>query len=140
MGPDRVWLQDHNEPGLRMTRSFGDTVAHSVGCIAVPEIVEYTIKKNDRFLVIASDGIWEWLSNQDVGRILYPYYLQDDAEGAAERIIREAHDAWLGQLDGIIDDITCYIVFLKQDVKKEETKDGEQKEEEEGKTDEQDEK
>ena len=116
-----------------MTRSFGDTVAHSVGCTAVPEIVEYTIKKNDRFLVIASDGIWEWLSNQDVGRILYPYYLKDDAEGAAERIIREAHDAWLGQLDGIIDDITCYIVFLKQeeDAQKEEKKDEEKEEEKE---------
>ena len=33
VGPERVWLQDHDIPGLAMSRSLGDTVAHSVGRI-----------------------------------------------------------------------------------------------------------
>lgn len=31
VGPARVWLKNQNIPGLAMSRSIGDTVAHSVG-------------------------------------------------------------------------------------------------------------
>jgi len=36
LGPERVWLKDIDVPGLAMSRSFGDTVAASVGVIAIP--------------------------------------------------------------------------------------------------------
>ena len=42
LGPLRVWLKSEDVPGLAMTRSFGDGVAHSVGCNAEPEMSEYT--------------------------------------------------------------------------------------------------
>lgn len=112
MGPKRVWLMDYDEPGLAMTRSFGDTIAHSVGCSDTPEILEYSIQMRDRFLVIATDGIWQWLSNQDVGKTIYPFYLKNDAEGAAIQIMKEANSAWLEHSEGIVDDMTCIIVFL----------------------------
>jgi serine/threonine protein phosphatase PrpC len=41
LGPLRVWLKEEDVPGLAMTRSFGDQVAHSVGCNAEPEMNEY---------------------------------------------------------------------------------------------------
>lgn len=41
LGPLRVWLKSEDVPGLAMTRSFGDGVAHSVGCNAEPEMSEY---------------------------------------------------------------------------------------------------
>ena len=41
LGPLRVWLKTEDVPGLAMTRSFGDAVAHSVGCNAEPEMSEY---------------------------------------------------------------------------------------------------
>lgn len=31
VGPARVWLKNQNIPGLAMSRSLGDTVAHTVG-------------------------------------------------------------------------------------------------------------
>ena len=31
IGPKRVWLPDQEVPGLAMSRSMGDCVAHSVG-------------------------------------------------------------------------------------------------------------
>lgn len=31
VGPERVWLPDRDIPGLAMSRSLGDTIAHSVG-------------------------------------------------------------------------------------------------------------
>jgi serine/threonine protein phosphatase PrpC len=42
-----------------MARSFGDYVASSVGVIAIPEVIRQKLEKNDMFIVIASDGIWE---------------------------------------------------------------------------------
>ena len=41
MGPHRVWMKDENIPGLAMSRSFGDTVAHQVGVISEPEIMTF---------------------------------------------------------------------------------------------------
>ena len=36
-----------------------------VGLIAVPHIVKYSLKPFDKYLVIASDGIWDEMSDQD---------------------------------------------------------------------------
>ena len=34
--------------------------------MAEPEIFEFTITKADKMIVIASDGVWEFLSNEEV--------------------------------------------------------------------------
>lgn len=59
VGPARVWLRDENIPGLAMSRSFGDYVASSVGVTSEPEILKHVMTPNDKFMVVASDGIWE---------------------------------------------------------------------------------
>ena len=38
------------------------------------EINIYDISEDDRFLIIASDGVWEFLSNEDVARIAFQFY------------------------------------------------------------------
>ena len=75
------------------------------------EINIYDISPDDRFLVIASDGVWEFLSNEQVGDIVLPFYLQGHAEQAANCIVREATNQWK-QREDVIDDITCVVVFL----------------------------
>ena len=94
-----------------MTRSFGDAVAAQVGVIAEPEVGDHDLGKQDKVIVLASDGIWEFLKNEDVGRIIYPFYLKKNAEGAAECLVREAFKRWKKEEDSI-DDITCIVVFL----------------------------
>ena len=37
-GPQRLWVNHVNTPGLAMSRSIGDTVAHSVGCSCEPDM------------------------------------------------------------------------------------------------------
>jgi len=82
VGPARVWLKHENIPGLAMARSIGDRIAAQVGVIADPgfsislykrndllsflEIKEFEITEEDKFIVIASDGVWEFLSNAQV--------------------------------------------------------------------------
>jgi cGMP-dependent protein kinase len=46
-----------------MSRSLGDTIAHSVGCAAEPDITYTALNPQDRIVMLASDGIWEFLSN-----------------------------------------------------------------------------
>lgn len=68
--------------------------------------------KDDKFIVIASDGVWEFLNNEDVAAIVYPFFEKRNAEGAAEALVRESYLRWKHEEDDIIDDITCVIIFL----------------------------
>jgi serine/threonine protein phosphatase PrpC len=70
VGPQRVWLKNEDIPGLAMTRSFGDAVSLLAGVTAEPEIKEYELKKEDKMIVIASDGVWEFMSNEHVRNYL----------------------------------------------------------------------
>ena len=111
LGPARVWLKNENIPGLAMSRSLGDLVAASVGCIFEPEILEYGITADDKFIVLGSDGIFEFLSNEDVVRIVVPHWKSGDIQGACDALAKEARDRWIKE-EEVIDDITCVIVFL----------------------------
>ena len=86
-------------------------MAARVGVNAIPEIKEFTLTPEDKIIVLASDGVWEFLQNQDVANIVYPFFLQKNAEGAAESLVRAAFKRWKRE-ESVIDDITCIIVFL----------------------------
>jgi len=74
IGPARVWLKHEDLPGLAMSRSLGDKVAQSVGVSPEPDVLEFTLTIKDRFVVIASDGVWEFLPNEEVAQIVLPFY------------------------------------------------------------------
>ena len=94
-GPSRVWLKNQNIPGLAMSRSFGDKVASSVGVICEPEILEFDLTPDDKFIVLGSDGIFEFLNNEDVVKLVVPYWRRNDVDGAAEVLAKEAKAAWM---------------------------------------------
>jgi serine/threonine protein phosphatase PrpC len=59
------------------------------------EIIEYEVQNDDEFLVIASDGIWEFMTNEDVARIARdPYYFKSAPEAAANALVKEAYKRW----------------------------------------------
>uniref|UniRef100_A0A7N1A1W1 protein-serine/threonine phosphatase n=1 Tax=Kalanchoe fedtschenkoi TaxID=63787 RepID=A0A7N1A1W1_KALFE len=64
--PPRLWVQNGMYPGTAFTRSVGDSVAEKIGVIATPEVSTVKLNPNHLFLVIASDGIFEFLSSQAV--------------------------------------------------------------------------
>ena len=74
IGPYRVWLKDQDMPGLAMSRSLGDRLAHSVGVSSLPEVRSHYIEMDDKYVVIGSDGVFEFLSNEQVAEIVLPYY------------------------------------------------------------------
>ena len=77
-----------------MTRSLGDLVAKSVGVTYEPEIKTFPLTKNEKVVVIGSDGVWDRFDNKEVARIVLPYYEKKDAEGAANFLMRESVERW----------------------------------------------
>lgn len=110
-GPPRVWIKGQEVPGLAMSRSFGDQAAASVGTISEPEIFSFDLNEEDKFLIIASDGIWEWMSNEEVVNEVVPYYKKNDAKGCCEYLYKISREKWLED-DDYIDDITMILVFF----------------------------
>lgn len=76
------------------------------------ELTEIDLCKDDKFIILASDGVWEFLSNEEVANIVWPFFDKRNAEGAAEALVRESYMKWKQEEDDIIDDITCVIIFL----------------------------
>ena len=94
-----------------MSRSLGDKVASEVGVISEPEIYDMSLTEEDKFIVIASDGIWEFLPNDQVVEMVVPYWENNNPEGACEKLIAESVKHWEEE-DEVIDDITVIIIFL----------------------------
>ena len=69
-------------PGLAMSRSLGDRMAHDLGCSYVPDINKYKLVNEQNQIVIASDGVWEVFSNLDVLKLL-----GNDAKTSAINIV-----------------------------------------------------
>ena len=109
-GPDRVWMDDEL-PGLAMSRSFGDEIASRVGVFSEPEVKIFPFKEEDRFIVIASDGLWEYVSNEEVIDIVKDYFEKKDCDGAVSKLYEISHERWV-QYDDYIDDISIIVVFL----------------------------
>ena len=96
-----------------MTRSIGDMAASSVGVTPEPEIKVFpNLSPSDKFIVIASDGIWDRISNDEVMMtIANKFYPKKDADGAANYLVKEAVERWQNE-QGMIDDITIVVSFL----------------------------
>lgn len=108
IGPLRVWLLSSDVPGLAMTRSFGDLIAASVGVIPKPEVWKRTLDDHDKFMILASDGVWEFISSQEAVDIVNKY---PDGESACKALYEESAKRWRAE-EEVIDDITCLVVYF----------------------------
>ena len=111
VGIKRIWLNDEGDNGLALTRSFGDKILSNVGISCEPEIKEFYLKNEAKFIIIATDGLWEYISNKECVDIVKNFYLKKDAKGAINYLIKEASKRWINEQD-IVDDITIILVFL----------------------------
>lgn len=108
-GPPRVWLGHMDIPGLAMSRSLGDVVAHSAGVISDPEFTEYELNPAvDRFLVVATDGLWEFVDNQETIELVDA---QAGPTDAVDVLVTEAATRWMHE-EQVIDDTTIVVANL----------------------------
>lgn len=113
VGPCRVWYQHRGETlGLAMSRSLGDSVVHRCGVSADPEVAEHVLDAQDGFILLATDGIWDVLDNQQAIQILTNYTAKAtnwSAMEAASMLCKFSRSRW-EKLSPMIDDITCIVI------------------------------
>lgn len=95
-----------------MTRSIGDNDAHEIGVISTPDFIEKQILPEDKVIVVASDGLWEFLSNETVIEIVGKCFEDGNPESACDNLISAAEEEWKKN-DKDVDDITTIVVYLK---------------------------
>ncbi|KAF2298154.1 hypothetical protein GH714_015947 [Hevea brasiliensis] len=61
----RVWLPNNDSPGLAMARAFGDFCLKDFGLISIPDVYYRQLNKRDEFIILATDGVWDVLSNKE---------------------------------------------------------------------------
>lgn len=110
-GPPRVWLGHMDIPGLAMARSLGDHVAHSAGVISDPEMHTVELTDKDKIIVIASDGLWEFCTNQQVIDMVVGTGAKDPQK-AVDLLVAEAAARWMRE-EQVIDDTTIIVGYLK---------------------------
>ena len=105
-GKHRVWLSHIDLPGLTITRSIGDTIATTVGVISNPEFTIHHIENATRYLIVATDGIWDMMTNKEIIDILSSMM---NLPQAANIIVSESYTRWLDR-EQVADDIALCIV------------------------------
>lgn len=137
VGPYRVWKVENGYPGIAMSRSLGDTLAHEIGVSNTPLTSMRRIEENkDSFIVIASDGVWDTMENQEVVDFIEAYRLRSvknvemasyidpvepDNVTIAHLVCEEARARWLAIVeseDVRIDDVSCTVIELNTSVRK----------------------
>ena len=77
----------------------------------MPDVHEFEAQADDQVIVLASDGIWEALSNEQVAWIANFHYGSGAAEVAANDIIANAAKSWKKN-QRYMDDLTVVVIWL----------------------------
>jgi len=106
--PARLWAPD-GSCGLAMSRSVGDFSLRGHGHVPDPDVQEFQITPaegsadGDCFVIVASDGIWEFITSQEACEIVSTI---SDATAACEKLVMVAENRWY-KVEGVYrDDIT----------------------------------
>ncbi|OMO90647.1 phosphatase 2C (PP2C)-like protein [Corchorus olitorius] len=85
---------------LAVSRAFGDRLLKQY-VVADPEIQEEKVDSSLEFLILASDGLWDVVTNEEAVAMIKQI---QDPEQAAKRLMQEAYQR------GSADNITCVVV------------------------------
>ena len=91
--------------GYSLSRAFGDFAATPF-ITHKPEINHYTFDKKEKFIVIACDGLWDVLSNQEVVDFILMLIQNKNTHNIAEQVSKYAFNK------GSLDNITVIVYFF----------------------------
>jgi len=95
---------------LAPTRSIGDCDFDAAGVIPTPEVTKYKLTGSEQILIVASDGLWEFINSR---RAVSEAMKHANATDACDHLVRLAMDAWRKDAGGqYCDDITIIVCFL----------------------------
>eukprot|EP00529_Nitzschia_sp_RCC80_P016875 CAMPEP_0113508616 /NCGR_PEP_ID=MMETSP0014_2-20120614/37121_1 /TAXON_ID=2857 /ORGANISM="Nitzschia sp." /LENGTH=653 /DNA_ID=CAMNT_0000404359 /DNA_START=250 /DNA_END=2208 /DNA_ORIENTATION=+ /assembly_acc=CAM_ASM_000159 len=108
----RVWLDaECTQIGLAMARSIGDHAVKTIGVIAEPVVTYHDVQEEDEFLILATDGVWEFISSSEAVNIV-ANNLHKGATKACRALIEAAAARWHDEEGDYRDDITALVIRL----------------------------
>ena len=109
--PPRLWVKDGYYPGTAFTRSLGDSIAESIGVTAESVDVVHEVGDDDAFVILATDGVWEFISSQQAVDMVAKH--GDNLMAAATALCAESYRLWLSE-EKRTDDITVAILQFRR--------------------------
>ena len=88
---------------LMLSRAFGDWELKNYGVISDPYVTKTYINDNDKYIIIATDGVWDILDDSDVYEI--SKYI-DNYNVLCNKIVEKSIDK------GSMDNISCFVIKL----------------------------
>lgn len=92
---------------LMLTRSFGDKEMKKYGVISTPDCYCHKIRDEDLYIVIASDGIWDSVCEEELMQMGGDKLSSDDF---SKNLVKLARDK------GTRDNISCIVIKLNKDI------------------------
>lgn len=111
-GPVRVWDSAALvKPGLAVSRSLGDGCARCIGVIPDPVMTTHHLTAEDRFILLASDGVWDAVSNEKVVQIISMFLKKEvpQPDLAVKALLNAVRRE---QEDEFVDDTTVVMVVF----------------------------
>jgi len=109
--PHRVFVKGRMYPGLAMSRAIGDTVGSSVGVIPDPDFKIVDVQPEDAFLIISTDGVWEFISSQEAVDMV-ARSPSDRVQQSVDRVVQESWNRWVQEEENVVDDITSIVAWF----------------------------
>lgn len=111
----RIAPKDLVSPQIAISRSMGDLIFKDSGVTAEPEIVHWSVPDSaETYLVICSDGVWEFLSSEDVQNFLHVSLANTtSAPEVANGLLQLAQKTWRQHEAFYCDDITVVLASIR---------------------------
>lgn len=109
-----------------MARAFADIEGRMCGLTSEPEVIVHQISCDDKAIIVGSDGVFEYQTNEEIAQIVMRFYDKLAVKNACEAVVNRAVARWKQVLfifqtktrifskqnSLICDDITCVVAFL----------------------------
>ena len=111
--PRRVWSKEGKWPGAAFSRSIGDALAKDLGVIAEPECTRASLTCDETMFVVGSDGIFDFITNEDVAEIVDE---NSDPADACRALVGMSYQRW-SEHEERTDDITIVVGNIRRHAK-----------------------
>lgn len=95
-------IKSYRVAGMSVSRSFGD-LDRQPFITSVPDTYRHSVRKNDHFIILATDGLWDVLTNQDAVELVLKTAARDNAAALLCRTAVTRHSS---------DNVTAVVVFF----------------------------
>ena len=90
---------------LMLTRSFGDKEMKKYGVLSIPDIFIKNIEENDIFVIIASDGVWDVVEEEEIFKMSKDNISSNDFSNKIVNLAKERDTH---------DNISCIVIKLNK--------------------------